>query len=108
MMLSFLLMFCYVLLHIALLLQLNLEGIYDFMNSNTDNNNCVCGHTQPSCVPYNYYHDVIQDVVKTTVELIDLLGIYVTVTRIVNKGEMRIMVTSIGMYSVCVCVFMLK
>ena len=43
--------------------------------------------------------------VKATVELIDLLGIYCTVTRVVNKGEMRIMVTTIGMYmNVCVCV----
>ena len=39
--------------------------------------------------------------VKATVELIDLLGIYCTVTRVVNKGEMRIMVTAIG---VCMCV----
>ena len=45
--------------------------------------------------------------VKATVELIDLLGIYCTVTRVVNKGEMRIMVTAIGVcVSVClyVCV----
>ena len=41
---------------------------------------------------------IIQDTVKATVELIDLLGIYCTVTRVVNKGEMKIMVTTIGMY----------
>ena len=45
---------------------------------------------------------VTQDTVKATVELIDLLGIYFTVTRVVNKGEMRIMVTAIGMYE---CMF---
>ena len=44
--------------------------------------------------------------VKATVELIDLLGIYCTVTRVVNKGEMRIMVTAIGVcVSVCMCVW---
>ena len=41
---------------------------------------------------------IVQDMVKATVELIDLLGIYCTVTRVVNKGEMKIMVTAIGMY----------
>ena len=47
---------------------------------------------------------IIQDTVKATVELIDLLGIYCTVTRVVNKGEMKIMVTTIGMY-VCMYVY---
>ena len=49
---------------------------------------------------------IIQDTVKATVELIDLLGIYCTVTRVVNKGEMKIMVTTIGMY-VCMYVCIL-
>ncbi|XP_065915535.1 BOS complex subunit TMEM147-like [Dysidea avara] len=40
--------------------------------------------------------DIVTDLVKATVELIDLLGIYYTVTRVVSKGEMRIMATSIG------------
>ena len=50
-----------------------------------------------------FFVPFIQEALKCTVDLLDILGMYFVITKLLGRSEMKIMVTAVG-ECVCVCV----